>query len=102
MHAYILRGGFFNGLHFCKEDGRAVPRQLFTDYLALIFWSCGLKFLRSIKWHSFRIGAATFAAECGLCDAQIRLLGPWKSDAFRKYIRSPDLRAGITQHRLYF
>ena len=37
MHAYILRGGFFNGLHFCKEDGRAVPRQLFTDYLALIF-----------------------------------------------------------------
>ena len=37
------------------------------------------------------IGAATFAAECGFSDAQIRSMGRWKSDAFRKYIRSPGL-----------
>ncbi len=95
LHAYLLRRGFSNGPLFCTEDGRAVPRQLFTNYLALIFRTCGLN-PTQYKGHSFRIGAATLAAESGLSDAQIRLLGRWKSDAFRKYIRSPGLRAGIT------
>ena len=61
----------------------------------LIFRTCGLN-PTQYKGHSFRIGAATLAAESGLSDAQIRLLGRWKSDSFRKYIRSPGLRAGIT------
>jgi hypothetical protein len=34
------------------------------------------------------IGAASFAAENGLSDAQIRSMGRWNSNAFRKYIRS--------------
>ena len=36
---------------------------------------------------------ATFAAECGFSDAQIRLMGRWQSDAFRKYICSPSFAA---------
>ena len=39
------------------------------------------------KGHSFRIGAASHAAERGMSDAQIRILGRWKSNAFLKYIR---------------
>ena len=92
--AYLSRRGFSNGPLFCTEDGRAVSRKIFTDYLALIFRTCGLDPAK-YKGHSFRIGAATLAAENGFSDAQIRLLGRWKSDAFRKYTRSPGLRTSI-------
>ena len=40
-----------------------------------------------IKSHSFRIGAATYAATVGYTEAQIQKMGRWKSGAFRKYIR---------------
>ena len=71
-------------------DGHAVSCKLFTDYLALNFRICGLDTTK-YKGHSFRIGAATFAAECGFSDAQIRSMGRWKFDAFRKYIWGPGL-----------
>ncbi len=36
--------------------------------------------------HSFRRGAATSAKEVGLSDAEIQLLGRWKSNSYRLYI----------------
>jgi hypothetical protein len=65
LQAYLLRRGFSNGPLFRTEDGHAVPRQLFTDYLALIFRTCGLNPAQYKKGHSFHIGAATLAAEIG-------------------------------------
>ena len=56
----------------------------------LIF--CGLDTGRN-KGHSFRIGAACYAADKGFSDAQIRALGRWKSDAFKFDIRSDTLLA---------
>ena len=70
---YLSRRGVSNGPLFCTEDGRAVSRQHFTEYLALIFRTCGLDPTK-YKGHSFRIGAATLAAESGLSDVQIRSL----------------------------
>jgi hypothetical protein len=87
---YFSRRGLSDGPLFRTHEGHAVSRKLFTDYLALIFKTCGLDPTK-YKGHSFRIGAATFAAECGFSDAQIRSMGRWKSDAFRKYIRGPGL-----------
>ena len=68
----------------------AVSRHSFTQILSLVFQRCGLDSSK-YKGHSFRIDAATFAAENGFSDIQIRAMGHRKSDAFRKYIRVPSL-----------
>lgn len=39
--------------------------------------------------HSFRIGAATTAAEAGLEDSMVRMLGRWESSAYQRYIQTP-------------
>ena len=39
--------------------------------------------------HSFRIGGATSAAVAGLKDYEIKMLGRWTSDCYKRYIRSP-------------
>ena len=39
--------------------------------------------------HSFRIGAATTAAACGVPAEVIKTLGRWKSQAYQLYARLP-------------
>ena len=41
----------------------------------------------SFNTHSFRIGAATSAAQLGLSSTTIKRLGRWRSSAYRRYIR---------------
>jgi hypothetical protein len=62
-----------------------VVRTLIKFYITVSV--CGLDSSR-YKGHSFRIGAASLSAEKGLSDSQIRAMGRWNSNAFRKYIRS--------------
>ena len=56
------------------QHGSPVTRSEFCDWLARAIKSCGLNPDR-YKGHSFRIGAASHAAECGYSETQIRLLG---------------------------
>ena len=99
--AYFACRGPSAGPLLRTSDGLAVTRKLFTEFLAIVFRACGLDSTK-YKGHSFRVGAATFAAECGYSDAQIRLMGRWKSDAFRKYIRSPSLGSTSTAQSRVF
>ena len=85
---YISFRGLSDGPLFCTIDGLPIQRKLFDKILASVLHHCGLDSTK-YKGHSFRTGAATFAAESGFSDAQIRALGRWKSDAFKKYIRTP-------------
>ena len=66
--------------------GVPVNRAYFCNLLTIAIKHCGLDPAR-YKGHSFRIGAASHAAERGMSDAQIRVLGRWKSNAFLRYIR---------------
>ena len=52
------------------------------------------------KAHSFRVGATSHAAEQGCSDAQIRMLGHRKSNAFQRYIRIPILCFYFRMHCL--
>lgn len=72
---------------FVKADGRPVTTSHFRNSLNMLLTANGLD-TALYKSHSFRIGAASYAAEHGLSDAQIRLLGRWRSDTFKKYIRN--------------
>lgn len=39
--------------------------------------------------HRFRSGAATTALQAGIGDATIQMLGQWKSEAYKRYIKTP-------------
>ena len=90
MLDYLAIRGPQMGPLFMTSDGCHVLRSKFSTLLDQCIRSCNLNPAR-YKGHSFRIGAATHAAIQGLSDAKIRLLGRWKSDAFKRYIRVQSL-----------
>ena len=83
---YLACRGNSSGPIFITPAGAAVSRNMFAKQLNDCLKFCNLN-PSVYKSHNFRIGAASFAAEHGVSDAQIRILGRWKSNAFRKYIR---------------
>ena len=87
---YLKLRGYSQGPLFALANGDPITVTQFNRQLQLALSFCGLDSSR-YKSHSFRIGAACYAAEKGLSDAQIRTLGRWNSDAFKIYIRPPAL-----------
>ena len=87
---YLAIRGNSPGPLFMNQGNSPVSRSFFTDLLNRSLRTCGLN-PALYKGHSFRIGAASFAADRGMSDAQIRALGRWKSNAFLKYIRIPSM-----------
>ena len=67
--------------------GKPLSRHEFVKSLKCVLTVAGIPSDR-FNSHSFRIGAATSCAEKGATDVQIRKLGRWKSDAFKRYIRT--------------
>ena len=82
---YLVLRGSRPGAIFISHPGNPVSRDAFATQLKRAFRHCGLD-TSKYKSHSFRIGAASHAAEHGYSDAQIRELGR-KSNAFLKYLR---------------
>lgn len=87
---YLSKRGIQPGFLFVLSNRKPVPRNYFAKQLAIALKLCNLS-SDVYKGHSFRIGAASHAADRGMSDAQIRSLGRWKSNAFLKYIRLPSL-----------
>ena len=67
-------------------NGTPVTHTFVVNKLA-----CILKFIgmnpTSYKGHSFRIGAATHAANLGFSETYIRKMGRWNSNAIHRYIK---------------
>ena len=70
------------------DNGQYLTRQLFGTQLDKILQEAGMN-AKLYNTHSFRIGAATSAREAGISDVNIQMLGHWKSDAYKLYIRTP-------------
>lgn len=72
---------------FQFRDGSYLTRTALTARLRALLTAAG-HHSSSFSSHSFRIGAASTAADVGLPDWQIQTLGRWSSNCFTTYIRT--------------
>ncbi len=83
---YLKCRGSKPGPLFVKGNHQPVKSSDISQALSSCLASLGLD-PTHYGTHSFRIGGATEAAQKGASDAQLRLIGRWKSNAFLSYVR---------------
>ena len=88
MVAYLALREKSQGPLFVRSNGNPLSRAFLVDSLKGALQQCGVD-PTNYNGHSFRIGAATTAAACGIEDATIKMLGRWQSSAYTLYIRTP-------------
>lgn len=76
------------GTLFMFESGAPLTRPTLVSKLQQALQQAGLHH-SEYNGHSFRIRAATTAAQRGLEDSLIQTLGRWKSGAYKLYIKLP-------------
>lgn len=86
--AYIAVRPAVSGPLFVFRDGSFLSRERLIIAVQAALEQAGVN-ARSYTGHSFRIGAATAAAEAGLEDSVVKMLGRWESSAYQRYIRTP-------------
>ncbi|XP_053549292.1 uncharacterized protein LOC128640871 isoform X1 [Bombina bombina] len=74
------------GQFLVHADGRSLSKFQFGRVLKLAAVQAGLDASR-LAPHSFRIGAATNAAQAGSSCEDIKRIGRWRSNCFRTYVR---------------
>ena len=88
MQEYFLLARPQPGPLFYFQSGCYLTRRVVSNLLRDSSQAAGLPH-RSLKGHSFRIGAASVAAAAGVPDWLIKVLGRWSSDCYQLYIRTP-------------
>ena len=76
---------------FILSAGTPLTRNYLVTNLQAALCQAGLD-NSQYNGYSFRIGAATTAAQNGLEDSLIQTLGRWRSDAYKLYIKIPQLQ----------
>ena len=85
---YLAVRGPTPGPLFRLESGAPLTRATLVNSLQQALRNAGVD-AAAFNGHSFRIGAATTAAKCGIEDSLIQTLGRWKSTAYLHYIKLP-------------
>ena len=86
--AYIAVRPVSRGPLFVFRDGSFLTRERLVVAVRQALQQAGKDPTR-FAGHSFRIGAATTAAQVGLEDSLIKMLGRWESSAYHRYIQTP-------------
>ena len=86
--AYLAVRPSVPGPLFIHANGTPLTRSQLVASIRASLLEIGMDTSR-FSGHSFRIGAASAAAQAGLPDSLIQTLGRWKSAAFLRYIRTP-------------
>ena len=86
---------FIESEHSCL----LLSRDTFIKYLRLLLEKLGYD-VGKFSGHSFRIGAATSTAACGVEDHIIQTLGRWSSDCYIRYIRTSNNVIRKAQHKM--
>ena len=73
---------------FVTSNQKPVTKRQFMSKIQKVLGEAGID-ASGYKGHSFRIGAATTAAACGLNEGLIKALGRWSSCAYQVYIKIP-------------
>ena len=95
--SYLVVRGSKPGPLFPFQDGSPLLRRRLVDAVREALALAGMDVGR-FNGHSFRIGAASTAAACGIEDSLIQTLGQWKSSAFTQYILTPQSTlVGVSQ-----
>ena len=77
-----------NGALFVFANGTPLTRDRLVEAVRCALRKAGVP-ATGYSGHSFRIGAATTAAEAGLEDSVVKMLGRWESSAYHRYIQTP-------------
>ena len=84
---------------FQLSSGLPLSRPLFTQYIQRALLEAGVPQASQYMSHSFRIGAATSAADAGIPSWLIKTMGRWSSEAYKVYIRTPlSTRLAVAAH----
>ncbi|XP_076112479.1 uncharacterized protein LOC143080500 [Mytilus galloprovincialis] len=88
---------------FVEDEFQSSPlsRETFISSLRQLLDILGYNTVKFCG-HSFRIGAATSAAACGVEDHIIQTLGRWSSDCYIRYIRTDAKVLKRAQHDMCF
>ena len=87
MHNYFL-AALPHGPLFSFHSGRLLTRSAVVHLLRDVAHHAGLPY-KSLKGHSFCIGASSTAAAAGSPDWLIKVLGRWPSDCYQLYVGTP-------------
>ena len=85
---YLAVRGSQPGPLFITNDGKNLTRLLFSKRIDALLESLQVD-TTQYNTRSFRIGAATTAAQAHIPEAHIKMLGRWRSDAYQRYIKTP-------------
>jgi len=85
---YLTERGAQPGPLFIINDHTYLTRALFSKKVDTILDILQVD-TQQYNTHSFRIGAATTAAQALITDVHIKMLGRWRSEANQRYIKTP-------------